>query len=58
MTRSADVLVIGLSVIAIDRKKVIGEPVQCAEFIPLPLARRDVAIVKRQLHGEDVRSGG
>ena len=29
----------GLKVIAIDRKKVIGEPVQCAEFIPLPLAR-------------------
>ncbi|MBI2226197.1 MAG: NAD(P)/FAD-dependent oxidoreductase [Betaproteobacteria bacterium] len=55
MTRTADVLVIGLgpagsaaaaaaaarglSVIAIDRKKIIGEPVQCAEFIPLPLAR-------------------
>jgi geranylgeranyl reductase family protein len=30
----------GFKVIAIDRKKVIGEPVQCAEFIPLPLARR------------------
>ena len=29
----------GLGVIAIDRKQVIGEPVQCAEFIPLPLAR-------------------
>jgi geranylgeranyl reductase family protein len=30
----------GLAVIAIDRKAVIGEPVQCAEFIPLPLASR------------------
>ena len=55
VTRTADVLVIGLGpagsaaaaaaashglrVIAIDRKKVIGESVQCAEFIPLPLAR-------------------
>ncbi len=53
--RGCDVLVIGLgpagasaaaaaaragcSVIAIERKKLIGIPVQCAEFIPLPLAR-------------------
>jgi len=29
----------GASVYAIDRKKRIGEPVQCAEFIPTPLAR-------------------
>jgi digeranylgeranylglycerophospholipid reductase len=29
----------GLKVTAIDRKHVIGEPMQCAEFIPLPLAR-------------------
>ncbi len=29
----------GLSVAAVDRKKEIGSPVQCAEFIPLPLAR-------------------
>jgi len=29
----------GLRVVAIDRKKEIGQPVQCAEFIPLPLAR-------------------
>jgi geranylgeranyl reductase family protein len=29
----------GLSVIAIDRKKAPGMPVQCAEFVPLPLAR-------------------
>ena len=27
----------GLRVLAIDRREVIGEPVQCAEFIPLPL---------------------
>lgn len=27
----------GLSVLAIDKNKVIGEPVQCAEFIPLPM---------------------
>ncbi len=29
----------GLRVIAIDRKREIGTPVQCAEFIPLPLSR-------------------
>lgn len=29
----------GLRVIAIDRKREIGAPVQCAEFIPLPLSR-------------------
>lgn len=28
----------GLSVLAIDRKEHIGEPVQCAEFLPRPLA--------------------
>ncbi len=55
MTGVCDVLVVGLGpaggaaawaaashgtkVIAIDRKKVIGEPVQCAEFIPMPIAR-------------------
>lgn len=54
MTDTVDVLVIGLgpagaaaawaaaraglSVLAIDRKQRIGEPVQCAEFVPLPLA--------------------
>lgn len=30
---------LGVSVIAIEKKKSIGVPVQCAEFIPLPLAR-------------------
>ncbi len=29
----------GLSVIALEKKKVVGIPVQCAEFIPLPLGR-------------------
>lgn len=35
----------GCSVIALERKKVVGIPVQCAEFIPLPAARyaREVA---------------
>lgn len=33
----------GLSVIAIDRKREIGVPVQCAEFIPLPLSRHAMA---------------
>lgn len=53
--RTCDVLVVGLgpagssaaaaaaragcSVIALEKKKVVGLPVQCAEFIPLPLAR-------------------
>jgi digeranylgeranylglycerophospholipid reductase len=53
--RDCDLLVIGLgpagasaaaaaaragrSVIAIERKKTVGIPVQCAEFIPLPLGR-------------------
>lgn len=55
MTATCDVLVVGLGpgggaaaaaaaraglrVIAIDRKRAIGVPVQCAEFIPLPLSR-------------------
>lgn len=30
---------LGLTVVAIDRKRTVGVPVQCAEFIPLPLAR-------------------
>ncbi len=33
----------GLSVIAIERKREIGVPVQCAEFIPLPLSRHAMA---------------
>ena len=30
---------LGLAVVAVDKKKVVGVPVQCAEFIPLPLSR-------------------
>lgn len=30
---------LGLSVVAIEKKKTVGVPVQCAEFIPLPLLR-------------------
>lgn len=30
---------LGLSVIAVERKSVLGHPVQCAEFIPLPMSR-------------------
>ena len=33
----------GLRVIAIDRKREIGVPVQCAEFIPLPMSRHAMA---------------
>jgi digeranylgeranylglycerophospholipid reductase len=29
----------GLDVLAVDRRRVIGEPVQCAEFIPNPMGR-------------------
>lgn len=29
----------GLSVVAVEKKKQVGMPVQCAEFIPLPLGR-------------------
>jgi digeranylgeranylglycerophospholipid reductase len=54
MTRTVDMLVVGLGpggaaaawrgaaagldVLAVDKKRQIGEPVQCAEFIPRPLA--------------------
>jgi len=30
---------LGLTVVAIEKKKTVGVPVQCAEFIPLPLSR-------------------
>ncbi|HWS14084.1 MAG TPA: NAD(P)/FAD-dependent oxidoreductase [Rhodocyclaceae bacterium] len=43
----------GLKVIAIDRKKVIGEPVQCAEFIPMPIARfaRTADVIRQRVEG-------
>lgn len=66
MTKAVDILVIGagpaggaaavaaaergLSVLLIERKKEIGVPVQCAEFIPLPLgnrARADGVLLQR-----------
>jgi geranylgeranyl reductase family protein len=62
--RACDVLVIGLgpagssaaaaaaragcSVLAVERKKVVGLPVQCAEFIPLPLSSYAGAEVRAQ----------
>ncbi|MHB8455786.1 MAG: geranylgeranyl reductase family protein [Acidiferrobacterales bacterium] len=67
--RAVDVLIIGLgpgggagayqaaaagvSVLAIDRKKRIGEPVQCAEFIPMPLGRfaRDEGVLLQNIEG-------
>ncbi len=42
-TAAAAAAAAGLSVIGIDRKKEIGIPVQCAEFIPLPLSRHAMA---------------
>lgn len=39
---------LGLKVIALDRKREIGVPVQCAEFIPLPLSRYASTRVRRQ----------
>ncbi len=43
----------GLRVLAVDRKKIIGEPVQCAEFIPLPLARhaQDAGVLQQRIAG-------
>lgn len=29
----------GLNVLAIDRKRAVGQPVQCAEFVPMPMLR-------------------
>lgn len=40
----------GLRVLGIEKKKVIGEPVQCAEFIPMPMgryARADGVLLQR-----------
>jgi digeranylgeranylglycerophospholipid reductase len=64
IVRACDVLVIGLGpagssaaaaaaragcrVLAIERKKVVGLPVQCAEFIPLPLSSYAGAEVRAQ----------
>lgn len=43
----------GLGVVAIDRKREIGVPVQCAEFIPLPLSRHAMApgVLEQRISG-------
>lgn len=42
---------LGLKVIAVEKKQAIGLPVQCAEFIPLPLVRYAPESVRRQQIG-------
>ncbi len=41
----------GLRVIALERKRVVGHPVQCAEFVPLPLGRwtRDPGVLLQRI---------
>lgn len=69
MTDACDVLVVGLGpgggaaawaascrglrVVAIDRKRQVGVPVQCAEFVPLPLGRyiRSPSAIKQRIAG-------
>jgi digeranylgeranylglycerophospholipid reductase len=43
----------GLDVLAVDRRRVLGEPVQCAEFIPTPMSRyaRDVRVRRQTIAG-------
>ena len=43
----------GLRVAAVERRKEIGVPVQCAEFIPLPLARYAVpeGVLQQRIQG-------
>jgi geranylgeranyl reductase family protein len=43
----------GLDVLAIDRRHEVGMPVQCAEFIPLPLARwaQSPGVVRQRISG-------
>lgn len=43
----------GLSVLAVDKRKEIGAPVQCAEFIPLPMSRyaQDDGVVVQRIEG-------
>jgi geranylgeranyl reductase family protein len=67
--RTVDVLVIGLgpggasaarraaeaghSVLGVDRRRILGEPVQCAEFIPTPMGAyaREAGIVEQGITG-------
>ncbi|MFO8152351.1 geranylgeranyl reductase family protein [Thioalkalivibrio sp.] len=43
----------GLDVVAVDRRQVLGEPVQCAEFIPTPMSRyaRDFPVRQQAITG-------
>jgi len=43
----------GCRVLAVDRRRRIGEPVQCAEFIPMPLGRyaRADGVLKQRIDG-------
>jgi len=43
----------GLSVLAVDRRKEVGVPVQCAEFIPLPMGRyaQGVGVFRQSIAG-------
>lgn len=43
----------GLSVLGVDRRREIGVPVQCAEFIPLPLAShaQEPGVIRQAVHG-------
>jgi len=41
----------GLSVLAVDKRRKIGEPVQCAEFVPLPLSRHARSAVVQNITG-------
>jgi len=68
-TQLCDILVVGLGpgggaaaaaaaeagarVLAIDKKKQVGEPVQCAEFIPMPLGRYTggAGVLQQQIAG-------
>ncbi len=41
----------GLSVLAIDRRRQLGQPVQCAEFVPLPMGRYAKPALVQQIVG-------
>ncbi|MDA8390330.1 MAG: NAD(P)/FAD-dependent oxidoreductase [Gammaproteobacteria bacterium] len=41
----------GLSVLAVDKRRQIGEPVQCAEFVPLPMGRYAKPALVQQIAG-------
>lgn len=43
----------GCEVLAVDRKKLLGEPVQCAEFVPMPMLRhcQDEGVLRQRVQG-------